>query len=144
MLQKRDLTKTVVHTKTNKAKKNERFLKNKETKTISDSDFVPKFDTPTTSALDELFEVHVRFQARNARKKICTFAGIPDKYFSDEVKNTELLKTLKATIAGRATIKKDVENGYIIEVSGDKLEHILPIIKKFCGYRDENLKIHNK
>jgi hypothetical protein len=141
VLKMRDRTKTVVHTKTHKAKKSEQILKEG---TVAK---VPEINTSSTNEnnidVDNLiFDIDVRFQARNSRKKICSFAGIPDKYFSDKGKVDGMLKAIKATIASRATIKKTDSDGNVIEVSGDNIDIIRPIIKKFCGCPDEYFKIH--
>jgi translation initiation factor 1 (eIF-1/SUI1) len=153
----RDLTKNPVKNKTIKALKNKKKLKsrkeNQENKVNSNDNnnnesvpvLIPIPVSAPVSSIDiikDIFDIHVRYQKRNARKIICTIAGIPSKYFTDKLKTDKFLGTLRATLATSVCINNTEKDGTVIQYAGDKIELIQHIIINFCGCELENFKIH--
>ena len=147
---KRNLIKTVNHTKTQKALKNEQKLKNDlvEINNITNN-VTNNVEIDTNHQIDNDFEVNIKLQARSARKKICIITGIPNRFFADKEKNKDFIATMRATCATSVTLKEEKldtdENisEYIIIIAGNKVDNVKSIICKFCNCPESNLKIHN-
>ena len=148
---KRNLIKTVNHTKTQKALKNEQKLKNDLVEITNNitNNVTNNVTIDTNVQIDNDFEVNIKLQARSARKKICIITGIPNRFFADKEKNKDFIATMRATCATSVTLKEEKldtdENisEYIIIIAGNKVDNVKSIICKFCNCPESNLKIHN-
>jgi translation initiation factor 1 (eIF-1/SUI1) len=84
--------------------------------------------------------VSVRVMQRNARKFITTIEDIPDKFLIKEKLDTFLI-TLRNSIASRATLKEKNNIKYI-EVSGNKIEIIVAVLKNYLKCSDDMIRVH--
>lgn len=84
--------------------------------------------------------VSVRVMQRNARKFITTIEDIPNKFLIKEKLDTFLI-TLRNSIASRATLKEKNNIKYI-EVSGNKIEIIVAVLKNYLKCSDDMIRVH--
>jgi translation initiation factor 1 (eIF-1/SUI1) len=91
--------------------------------------------------ITEFLKINIRVHQRNARKFITSVAGIPSNRFDDIIKVEKLMFKLKNAISARATIKnKDSEP--VIEMAGNKIELIIPIICAFVPCNTSDIIVH--
>jgi translation initiation factor 1 (eIF-1/SUI1) len=83
------------------------------------------------------FTVNIRVNQRNSKKYITTIENIPLKFFENKEETYKMIKKMRDTLASRATIKKD-----IIEISGNKIKLIIPIIQEFTNCSLSDIKVH--
>ena len=90
---------------------------------------------------DEYFIVNVRVKQRNSRKYITTIENIPDKYLDDKDKLDEFLVKLRNKISSRATYKEE-KGVKFIEVSGNKTDIMVRLLKEYLDCSSDCIKVH--
>lgn len=133
--------------KTRKALKNQQLLKNKSqhsNQSSNQSSNQPfQIQQNDIDLLDKNnYLINIKSIQRNGRKYITTIENMPEHFFSNEDNVKHFLDEIKHIISSRATIKKNNNNEYYIEMSGNKVEIIIPIIKKYTNCSNENIVIH--
>jgi len=89
----------------------------------------------------DFVKINIHVYQRTSRKHITIIENISvDKFENSELINNFLI-TLKNTISARATIKKK-DNQSIIEVSGNKVNLIIPLICKFMSCTIDDIVVH--
>ena len=81
--------------------------------------------------------VHLRIQQRNARQKITTVEGIPDKYDLRRI-----LKVCKKTFACNGNIVNDPDYGEIIQLQGDQRDNVFKFLCAVGLVPETHIKIH--
>jgi len=87
------------------------------------------------------YKINIRIAKRNSRKHITTIENIPINKFNNEEKTEKFLVKLRNAISSRATLKNKTTEP-IIEVSGNKIDNMIPIICDFCQCKIADVIIH--
>lgn len=83
------------------------------------------------------FTINIRVSQRNSKKYTTTIENIPSKFFENKEATDLMIKKMRDILASRATIKKD-----IIEVSGNKIHLMIPIIQEYTNCSISCIKVH--
>ncbi len=126
----------------NKIKQNKSSSSNQNDKNDKD-DLFEQIDFNDFNKFNEedFVKINIHVFQRQARKHITIIENIPnDRFTNNDLINNFLVK-LKNKISARATIKKQ-DDHYIIEVSGDKVNLIVPLVCEFMNCTSDDIVIH--
>lgn len=106
-------------------------------KSISAFETIVNLNPVETINIDD-YIINIRVSQRNSKKYTTTIENIPSHFFDNKEVTNLMIKKMRDILASRATIKKD----NIIEVSGNKIYLIIPIIQEYTNCSLSCIKVH--
>jgi hypothetical protein len=99
-------------------------------------------DLNSISNIPEIIRINIRVFQRNSRKLTTTIENIPKQYFDNQNNVINFLKNIRNAISTRATLKITENGDKIIEVSGNNIDIMIPIICKFVNCEKSDISIY--
>ena len=99
-------------------------------------------DLNSISNIPEIIRINIRVFQRNSRKLTTTIENIPKQCFDNQNNVINFLKNIRNAISTRATLKITENGDKIIEVSGNNIDIMIPIICKFVNCEKSDISIY--